>query len=177
MCRKPRYLDVQKQLAIEHYLNHGCYLAFTSRTLGYFCSDVLACWINELYPDRRPVFTYKINPDVSLEPEVKLQAVMKLCTYRIIAGDTQSWNVSLTTWADIIKQSEKLSAPLILDIDVSIGLNMAMETMVWRFNSWSNWPDANQWSVQMLFCILIFVKYGTNCADYVVYSLNNPSRC
>nr|WBW53070.1 hypothetical protein PNEFENPC_00052 [Escherichia coli]WBW56649.1 hypothetical protein BGAOJDKN_00052 [Escherichia coli] len=90
MCRKPRYLDVQKQLAIEHYLNHGCYLAFTSRTLGYFCSDVLACWINELYPDRRPVFTYKINPDVSLEPEVKLQAVMKLCTYRIIAGDTQS---------------------------------------------------------------------------------------
>ena len=32
---KPRYSDVQKQVAVEHYLNHGCCLAFTSRTLGY----------------------------------------------------------------------------------------------------------------------------------------------
>lgn len=39
--RKPRYSDVQKQAAVEHYLNHGCCLAFTSRTLGYPCSDVL----------------------------------------------------------------------------------------------------------------------------------------
>lgn len=32
--RKPRYSDVQKQAAVEHYLNHCCCLAFTSRTLG-----------------------------------------------------------------------------------------------------------------------------------------------
>ena len=29
---KHRYSDEQKQVAVEHYLNHGCCLAFTSRT-------------------------------------------------------------------------------------------------------------------------------------------------
>lgn len=47
--RKPRYTDMQKQTAVEHYLNHGCCLAFTSRTLGYPCGDVLARRVNELY--------------------------------------------------------------------------------------------------------------------------------
>lgn len=37
--RKPRYSDAQKQTAVEHYLNHSCCLAFTSRTLGYPCRD------------------------------------------------------------------------------------------------------------------------------------------
>ncbi|SQL85147.1 transposase IS3 family [Escherichia coli] len=46
---KPRFSDVQKQVAVEHYLNHGCCLAFTSRTLGYPCGDVLARRVNELY--------------------------------------------------------------------------------------------------------------------------------
>lgn len=32
----------------------------------------------------------------------------------------------------------------LLDIDVSIGLNTAMETAVKRVNSWSDWLDANQ---------------------------------
>lgn len=51
--RKPRYSDEQKQAAVEHYLNHGYCLAFTSRTLGYPCCDALACWVNECHPDRR----------------------------------------------------------------------------------------------------------------------------
>ncbi|EHE7480706.1 transposase, partial [Escherichia coli] len=59
---KPRYTDEQKQVAVEHYLNHGCCLAFTSRTLGYPCTDVLARWVNELYPDRRLIFASKANP-------------------------------------------------------------------------------------------------------------------
>lgn len=54
---KPRYTDEQKQVAVEHYLNHGCCLAFTSRTLGYPCTNVLARWVNERYPDRRRIFT------------------------------------------------------------------------------------------------------------------------
>lgn len=28
--------------------NHGCCQAFTSRALGYPCTDVLARWVNEL---------------------------------------------------------------------------------------------------------------------------------
>lgn len=33
--RKERYSDAQKQAAIDHYLTHGCSLAFTRRELGY----------------------------------------------------------------------------------------------------------------------------------------------
>ncbi len=79
---KPRCSDVQKQVAVERYLNHGSCLAFTSRTLGYPCSDVLARWINELYLDRRPIFTSKANPEAPFEPEVRRQAAMELCTRR-----------------------------------------------------------------------------------------------
>ncbi|MCG5233481.1 transposase, partial [Escherichia coli] len=77
---KHRYSDEQKQVAVEHYLNHGCCLAFTSRALGYPCTDVPARWVNELYPDRRRIFTSKANPVAPFEPEVKRQAVMALCT-------------------------------------------------------------------------------------------------
>lgn len=31
---KPRYTDEQKQVGVEHYLNHGCCLAFISRCSG-----------------------------------------------------------------------------------------------------------------------------------------------
>lgn len=47
---KHRYSDEQKQVAVEHYLNHGCCTAFTSRTLGYPCTDMLARWVNERSP-------------------------------------------------------------------------------------------------------------------------------
>ena len=32
---KPRYSDEQKQVVVEHYLNHACCLKFTSTTQGY----------------------------------------------------------------------------------------------------------------------------------------------
>lgn len=85
--RKPRYSDVQKQAAVEHYLNHGCCLAFTSRTLGYPCSDVLARWVNERHPDRRLIFTSTINQNAPFEPEVKHQAVMALSTRHVPARE------------------------------------------------------------------------------------------
>lgn len=84
---KPRYTDEQKQVAVEHYLNHGCCLAFTSRALGYPCTDVLARWVNERYPDRRRIFTSKANPVAPFEPEVKRQAVMALCTRQVSASE------------------------------------------------------------------------------------------
>ncbi|HAE2415462.1 TPA_asm: transposase, partial [Salmonella enterica subsp. enterica serovar Newport] len=85
--RKPRYTDMQKQTAVEHYLNHGCCLAFTSRTLGYPCCDVLARWVNERHPDRRLIFTSTINQNAPFEPDVKRQAVMALCTRQVPASE------------------------------------------------------------------------------------------
>lgn len=63
---KPRYSDVQKQVAVEHYLNHGCCLAFTSRTLGYPCSDVLSGLMNfipadDVYLPVRPIRMRPLN--------------------------------------------------------------------------------------------------------------------
>ena len=84
---KHRYSDEQKQVAVEHYLNHGCCLVFTSRALGYPSSDVPARWVNELYPDRRRIFTSKANPVAPFEPEVKRQAVMALCTRQVSASE------------------------------------------------------------------------------------------
>ncbi|EHE6023251.1 transposase, partial [Salmonella enterica] len=85
--RKPRYSDMQKQAAVEHYLNHGCCLAFTSRTLGYPCCDVLARWVNERHPDRRLIFISTNNQNALFEPEVKRQAVMALCTRHVPARE------------------------------------------------------------------------------------------
>ncbi len=48
---KHRYSDVQKQVAVEHYINYGCCLALTSRTLGYLCNDVLAGVMNFIPTD------------------------------------------------------------------------------------------------------------------------------
>ncbi len=104
--RKPCYSDVQKQTAVEHYLNHGCCLAFTTRALGYPCCDVLARWVNELHPDRRLSFTSTINQNLPFEPKLKRQAVMALCTRRVSAGEiARNIGVSRTVlykWKDEI---------------------------------------------------------------------------
>lgn len=46
-----------------------------------------ARWVNELYPDRRRIFTSKANPVAPFEPEVKRQAVMALCTRQVSASE------------------------------------------------------------------------------------------
>ena len=46
-----------------------------------------ARWGNKLYPDRRHIFTSKANPEAPIEPEVKCQAVIELCTRRVSASE------------------------------------------------------------------------------------------
>lgn len=48
---------------------------------------MLARGVNELYPDRRRIFTSKTNPVAPFEPEVKRQAVMALCTRQVSASE------------------------------------------------------------------------------------------
>lgn len=104
--RKPRYSADHKKTAVEHYLNHGCCLAFTSRTLGYPCSDILARWIDELHPERRHIFISTINQNAPFKPEVKHQAVIDLCTRHVSAREiSQNIGVSRTVlykWKDEI---------------------------------------------------------------------------
>ncbi|GCN50876.1 putative phage protein [Escherichia coli] len=92
---KHRYSGVQKQVAVEHSLNHGSCLAFACRTLGYPRSDVLARWVNELYPDRRRIFASKANPVAPFEPEVKRQAAMALCIRQVSASEI-TWHIGVS---------------------------------------------------------------------------------
>ncbi len=57
---KHRYSDEQNRLPVNIILTTAA-AAFTSRATGYPCTDVLARWVNELYPDRRRIFTSKAN--------------------------------------------------------------------------------------------------------------------
>lgn len=75
---KPRYSDVLRLVDVEHYLNHGCCLAFTSKT----------------------------NPNAPFESEVKRQAVMELCTRRVSVSEvtrrTGASRTVLYKWNDEI---------------------------------------------------------------------------
>ncbi len=47
---KPKYSEEQKNLALEHYVNHGRSFSFTLRALGYPCRQILDAyvrWYNE----------------------------------------------------------------------------------------------------------------------------------
>lgn len=78
--RKPRYSTAQKQAAVDHYLTHGRCLAFTCRELGYPCTAILNCWLDELLPGKRRIMTSTSNPAAPFTSEVKRKAVGELCT-------------------------------------------------------------------------------------------------
>jgi transposase-like protein len=42
---KPKYSQEQKEVAVRHYLDHGCCVAFTIKALGYPARDSLRSWI------------------------------------------------------------------------------------------------------------------------------------
>ena len=54
-----------------------------------------ARWVNELYPDRRRIFTSKTSPVAPFEPEVKRQAVMALCTRQVSASEI-AWRIGVS---------------------------------------------------------------------------------
>ncbi|HTP71230.1 MAG TPA: transposase, partial [Burkholderiaceae bacterium] len=51
--RPPKYSQVQKERAVEHYLEHGRCLSATVKALGYPSRTLLPAWIQELHPETR----------------------------------------------------------------------------------------------------------------------------
>lgn len=76
---RPRYSQPQKNLAVEHYLDHGHCMAATIRALGYPCRDLLAAWIHELHPQLRKHVTGKAQ-GIPRPAALKQAAVIALCT-------------------------------------------------------------------------------------------------
>lgn len=79
MRSKPKYSQIQKQQAVEHYAAHGRCIASTVKALGYPCRDLLRAWIDELDPESRQ---HVVGRAVCAPwpPQLKKQAVLELCT-------------------------------------------------------------------------------------------------
>ena len=80
-----KYSDEQKQVAVEHYLNHDRCITGAIKALGYPCRDTLAAWIDELHPAAR-IHGVGKAPGVQHSPELKQAAVIELCTRQVSAG-------------------------------------------------------------------------------------------
>jgi len=75
----PKYSEAQKNLALEHYINHGRCISYTLRALGYPCRQILTAWVRERYPEtRRRIVSKAGRPAASLAS--RQAAVYELCT-------------------------------------------------------------------------------------------------
>ncbi len=52
-ARAPKYSQAQKELAVEHYLEHGRYVSATIKALGYPSRTLLSAWVQEQHPEAR----------------------------------------------------------------------------------------------------------------------------
>ncbi|AMU19175.1 MULTISPECIES: IS3-like element ISBmu11 family transposase [Burkholderia cepacia complex] len=98
---KPKYSEEQKNLALEHYVNHGRSFSFTLRALGYPCRQILTAWVRERYPETRKRVVGKAGrPAVSLA--TRQLAVYELCTRegsaQAVAQKLDVDRVSLYNW-------------------------------------------------------------------------------
>lgn len=103
-CRMPstsahrRYAEDQKQAAVDHFFGHGRCLAHTMRALGYPSQELLAAWIDELEPGRRP----KRSSARRVSHEAKEQAVIDLVarhgTAKVIADGLGIERATLYNW-------------------------------------------------------------------------------
>ena len=76
---KQKYSVEQKNVAIEHYMNHGRCFSETLKALGYPGRGTLTEWVRERYPETRKRVVGKAGrPTASLES--KQAAVYELCT-------------------------------------------------------------------------------------------------
>ena len=78
-----RYTEEQRRAAVDHFFEHGRCLARTTRALGYPSQELLAAWIDELEPGRRP----KRTDTARIPEEVKQKAVIDLVVREGAAKD------------------------------------------------------------------------------------------
>ena len=76
---KPKYSQVQKTAAVEHYVSHDRCIAATMRALGYPARGTLTAWIREALPESRKALVGSVGRPRYPEA-VKHAGVMELCT-------------------------------------------------------------------------------------------------
>jgi putative transposase len=73
---KERYSKKQKEIAVQHYVEHGRNASQTVKALGYPCREILRKWCEESGVDVRKRHTNGIQ----YSPEQKQEMVIDLCT-------------------------------------------------------------------------------------------------
>lgn len=78
---KQKYLVEQKNVAIDHYMNHGRCFAVILKLLGYPGRGTLIEWVRERYPETRTSVVGKVGrTSISVSLASKQAAVYELCT-------------------------------------------------------------------------------------------------
>jgi putative transposase len=97
--RPPRYSQVLKERAVEHYLAHGHCIAATIKSLGYPSRSLLSAWLQELHPQER---ARVIGRSQELAPAAKQAAVIAFCmrpaSAQAVAEDLGVSRGSLYKW-------------------------------------------------------------------------------
>jgi transposase-like protein len=74
-----KYSVQQRQVAVQHFLDHDRCIASTMKALGYLCRATLTMWIDELHPQVRQRVVGR-SPNTQHPLEIKNAAVIDLCT-------------------------------------------------------------------------------------------------
>jgi transposase InsO family protein/transposase-like protein len=98
---RPKYSAEEKQAAVDHYLNHGQCLAWTSKSLAYPGRGTLAGWVDEQRPEARKRIVGKVGA-LPQPRETKEAAVIELCmrqeSARVIAQRVGVSRPTLYNW-------------------------------------------------------------------------------
>ena len=110
----PRYSALQKQVAVEHYKDHGRCMSFTLKSLGYPGKTTFGNWLDELCPEARISWVGRRKPTRRTEP-LKRAAVIDFCLREDSAQD-------IAQKLDICRQTLYTWKDELLDKDASINM-------------------------------------------------------
>jgi putative transposase len=105
--KKLKYSATQKQVAVEHYVEHGRNISATMRAVGYPSREVLRKWIDELRPRSRKA-PVKQGSAVSFSDEQKRRAVIALCS-RDSSAESVAASVGVSRQALYLWKNELLA--------------------------------------------------------------------
>lgn len=109
---KQKYSLEQKDIAIEHYMNHGRCFTATLKVLGYPGRGTLTEWVRERYPETRTSVVGKVGR-TSVSLASKRAAVYELCTRegsaQAVAQRLDVDRVTLYNWKNLLLGREASS--------------------------------------------------------------------
>jgi len=125
--QESKYSFLQKQLAIDYYMEHGRNISRTIQAMGYPHRDTLREWLHETVPDERKVYL-KHRAVIKYSYEQKKEAVLELCSrdgtassvasgFGISRGGLYKWKNSLLGEENVKRMGDQYKPALPDDKD------------------------------------------------------------